>query len=196
MHRIKNIIKKILSYKKYRMRSYGKNTYISPISKIRGYKKIDVSNNCLISDLVSLNVEGDLSEIVMRENSKFNRNCSIHVRNSKFEIGENSYLNECCTVIGIEDITIGNNVMIAPKCNIISANHNYDNKEIDMLFQGDYAKGITIEDNVWIGTNATILDGVNIGSGSIIAAGSVVCKDVQPNCIYGGVPAKLIKKRI
>lgn len=84
--------------------------------------------------------------------------------------------------------------MVAPI--IISANHNYDNKDIDMLFQGDYVKGISIGSNVWIGTNVTILEGVSIGSGSIIAAGSVVCNDIPENCIYGEVPAKLIKNRM
>jgi acetyltransferase-like isoleucine patch superfamily enzyme len=51
-------------------------------------------------------------------------------------------------------------------------------------------------DNIWVGANTTILDGVIIGEGAIIAAGSVVTKSVPPNCIVGGVPAKIIKERI
>ena len=59
-----------------------------------------------------------------------------------------------------------------------------------------FSKGdIVIEDDVWVGVNVTILSGVKIGQGAIIAAGSVVTKDVEPYSIYGGVPAKLIKKR-
>ena len=192
----KKIIKNIISYKKYLFGKSGTKCYVSPNTHIRGFKHIFIDDEVLIMDMVSLNMVGEDSLIYMKTNTRINRGCSIYMRNSKFEIGLNSYLNEFCTVIGIADITIGENVMIAPKCNIISANHNYSRSDVDMLYQGDYAEGIKIGNNVWIGTNVTILDGVTIGDGSIIAAGSVVSKDIPDNCIFGGVPAKFIKNRV
>ena len=57
-------------------------------------------------------------------------------------------------------------------------------------------QGITIDDDVWIGANCTILDGINIGKGCVIAAGAVVNKSLLPFSVVGGVPAKLLKKRV
>jgi acetyltransferase-like isoleucine patch superfamily enzyme len=92
-------------------------------------------------------------------------------------------------------IEIGNNVMMGPCVNIIAENHNYEDVEIPMNAQGVNNIGIKIEDDVWIGTRATILDGVHIGKGAIIAAGAVVNKPVPPYAIVGGVPAKILKLR-
>lgn len=75
-------------------------------------------------------------------------------------------------------ITIGSNVMIGPKCSLFAENHVFDCKDTTIKEQGVKQKGITIEDDCWIGSNTIILDGVTIGKGSVIAAGSVISKDV------------------
>ncbi|MCB0745406.1 MAG: acyltransferase [Ignavibacteriae bacterium] len=92
-------------------------------------------------------------------------------------------------------IQIGDYVMVGPNVAIIGGNHNFDSTETPMRTQGGTNKGIVIENDVWIGANATILDGVKISKGSIIAAGAVVTKDTKPFSINGGVPAKFIKSR-
>lgn len=86
-------------------------------------------------------------------------------------------------------IFIGDNVLIAPRVNILSVNHPTD----PALRTGLILKPVRISNNVWIGAGATILPGVNIGENAIIAAASVVAKDVPPNCIVAGNPAKIIK---
>lgn len=93
-------------------------------------------------------------------------------------------------------IEIGNNVMIGPHCTMIAENHNYADKTMDMIKQGVSNIGIQVKDNVWIGANVTILDGVVIETGCILAAGAVVTKSTEPNGIYAGIPAKKIKDRI
>ena len=75
-------------------------------------------------------------------------------------------------------ITIGSNVMLGPKCSLFAENHVFENIDATIKEQGVKQKGITIEDDCWIGSNTIILDGVTIGKGSVIAAGSVVSKDV------------------
>ncbi|MCZ4244149.1 acyltransferase [Pedobacter punctiformis] len=92
-------------------------------------------------------------------------------------------------------IDIGNNVMMGPRVGLFAENHKFERTDIPMHEQGVEREFITIEDDCWIGTNSVILSGVTIGKGSIIAAGSVVTKSVEPYSIMGGVPAKLIKKR-
>jgi acetyltransferase-like isoleucine patch superfamily enzyme len=93
-------------------------------------------------------------------------------------------------------IEIGKNVMIGPSVNLIAENHNFADANIPMKEQGVNRKGIKIEDDCWIGTQSTVLDGVTIGEGSIIAAGAVVTKDIPAFSIVGGVPAKIIKNRM
>jgi acetyltransferase-like isoleucine patch superfamily enzyme len=92
-------------------------------------------------------------------------------------------------------IIIGENVIMGPGVSFHSENHIYEDIHIPIRLQGEIRKGIVVEDNCWIGAKCTILDGVRIGKGSIIAAGSVVTRDVLEESVVGGIPAKLIKKR-
>jgi acetyltransferase-like isoleucine patch superfamily enzyme len=105
------------------------------------------------------------------------------------EIGKNVIVNHACTFMSIGGIIIEDNVLIGPKVNIITADHSTNPDERDSII----ASPVCIRENVWIGANATILKGVTIGINSVVAAGSVVTKDIPDNCIYGGVPAKHIK---
>jgi len=92
-------------------------------------------------------------------------------------------------------ITIGNNVLIGPNVVISSASHNVDyrirNRDNDMDITG---APVVIEDNVWIGANVTVMPGVTIGRHSVVGAGSVVTRDVPPDTIVAGVPAKVVRK--
>ena len=80
-------------------------------------------------------------------------------------------------------ITIGKNVMFGPKCSLFAENHVFSNKDISIKSQVVQQKGITIEDDCWIGSNVTILDGVTIGKGSVIGAGTLVTKDIPAGSV-------------
>jgi acetyltransferase-like isoleucine patch superfamily enzyme len=111
-------------------------------------------------------------------------------------IGANTQINPFTVIYGCSDIRIGNNVMIAPHCMIVSGTHNHHQTDIPMRFAGSPSKGpIVIEDDVWIGANCTIVDNITIGTGAVIGANSVVTKDVPSFSIVGGVPAKIIGAR-
>ena len=110
-------------------------------------------------------------------------------------IGERSGIGVNASIQG--PLTIGKYVMMGPDVIIYTKNHCFERTDIPMLSQGDdQALAVTIEDDVWIGARVIILPGVVIGRGSIIGAGSVVTKNVEPYSIMGGVPAKIIKKRM
>lgn len=104
-------------------------------------------------------------------------------------------------IAGISKIRIGNKVMFGPHVFMISGAHRtdligkymIDISEKEKLPEND--KDITVQDDVWIGANAIILKGVTVGMGSVVAAGSVVTKDVEPYSIVAGVPAKKIRDR-
>ena len=80
--------------------------------------------------------------------------------------------------------------MLAPKVSLLSEGHPISAKGRQTLTTGK----IQIKKNVWIGANATILQGVTIGENSVVAAGAIVSKDVPDNSVVGGIPAKVIKK--
>lgn len=92
-------------------------------------------------------------------------------------------------------ITIGKNVMFGPKCSLFAENHVFSDTESSIKSQGVQQKGITVEDDCWIGSNVTILDGVTIGKGSVIGAGALVTKDIPAGSVVIDKRIKMIRKR-
>ena len=92
-------------------------------------------------------------------------------------------------------ITIGKNVMFGPKCSLFAENHVFSDTQTSIKSQGVMQKGITVEDDCWIGSNVTILDGVTIGKGSVIGAGTLVTKDVPAGSVVVDKRDKVIRNR-
>ena len=108
------------------------------------------------------------------------------------EVGENFFANYNFVVLDGAKVSIGNNVFIAPNVGLHTAGHPLDSKQRN---QGiEYAKPITIEDDVWIGAGVQVCPGVTIGRGAVIAAGAVVTKEIPPYTVAAGVPAKVIRQ--
>lgn len=108
------------------------------------------------------------------------------------EIGEETFINMNVVMLDGAKITIGSHVLIGPSVQLYTASHSLDYRS--RLKWETFCKPITIEDSVWIGGNSVINQGVTIGARSVIAANSVVNSDVPPDCLYGGTPAKLIRR--
>lgn len=106
-------------------------------------------------------------------------------------LGDNFLMNYNGIILDIAPVTIGDNVMIGPNTMIVTVGHPLSAKERRNHIA--IAKPVTIGNDVWIGGNVTVLPGVTIGNNVVVAAGSVVTKDVPDNSLVGGVPAKLIK---
>lgn len=105
-------------------------------------------------------------------------------------MGKNVFINSGCRFQDQGGITIGDDTLIGHNVVLATLNHNIDpNKRADMI-----PASIVIGKKVWIGANSTVLPGVRLGDGAIVAAGAVVSKNVSENTIVGGVPAKIIKK--
>ena len=111
----------------------------------------------------------------------------------KIIIGKECRINEN---VYIQSAIIGDYVLIAPNVAILASSHVYKDKSIPIIYQSEtIINPVIIEDNVWIGRNVIIMPGIRIGKGAIIGAGAVVTKDVPPEAIAGGVPAKVLKYR-
>lgn len=113
---------------------------------------------------------------------------------SKVSLGNRSEIGINCHVGG--EVHIGNDVMMGPDCRFITVNHEFRRTDIPMIDQGvTKEKPIFIGNDVWIGMNVIILGGCNVGNGAVIAAGSVVAKDVPDYAVVGGNPARIIRYR-
>jgi galactoside O-acetyltransferase len=135
--------------------------------------------------------------ILFKGKAFIGRNSFLSAQDGEIIIGKNF---SCNTNLHLNasiqgKIIIGDDVLIGPNCVIRSSDHIHADINIPIKKQGHISEEILIGDNVWIGANTTILKGVKIGNGSIIAAGAVVNKNVDNLSIVGGVPIKHIKYR-
>lgn len=113
----------------------------------------------------------------------------------KIKIGNNVRIGESSYFNGAGEISIGNNVKFGPRVFIWSSNHDYYKPDALPFGSKSHHKKVTIEDNVWIGACASLVPGVKVGEGAVVAMCSVVTKDVPPCAVVGGNPAKLLKYR-
>lgn len=173
--------------------------FIGSNCKILFKHKIEIGRFVFFGDNVYINA-------LCKHGVKIGNNVSI-LRNSQIEctgvltnlgegliIGNNVGIAQNCFIQVRGKVSIGNNVIIGPNVSIFSENHNHGIPDVPIVYQGVLRKGVEIKDGCWIGTKSTILDGVIIGENSIVAAGSVVIKNVEAGTIVGGVPAKFIKR--
>lgn len=128
---------------------------------------------------------------------KFNGNNILLYGEGQIIIGENSYIGENSTIQSIKNfkVKIGKNCAISHNVRIYTAskdaNQNFNIGKVEKIKSGN----VNIQNGVWIGANVFINPGITIGENSVIGANSVVTKDLEKNCIYGGVPAKFISRK-
>ncbi|UKB81939.1 sugar O-acetyltransferase [Chryseobacterium sp. MEBOG06] len=107
------------------------------------------------------------------------------------EVGENFYANHNLVILDCAKVQFGDNVFIGPNCSFYTAGHPLDAKQRN---QGlEYARPITVGDNVWLGGNVVVLPGVSIGKNSVVGAGSVVTKDIPDSVVAVGNPCRVVR---
>lgn len=144
--------------------------------KKRFGKGISIGNHCTIYNNCQI-VTDDIDE-----------QCGI-------VIGNNCHFNYGCYLSGTGGLTIGNDCLFGPGVKLITGGHKFDDTSISIIAQGLTRGSLIIGDNIWVGAGAIILPNVKIQNGAVIAAGSVVNKNVDENAIMAGVPCKVIGYR-
>jgi len=134
----------------------------------------------VFSDLIGQHVDADFSLI-----PPFYTTGGENIR-----VGRNVFINQNCTMYDLGGIDIDDDVMIGPNVNIITSSHPVEPSQRRAFV---IAKPIVIERNVWIAAGVTVIGGVTIGENSVVAAGSVVTRNVPPNMLVAGNPARVIR---
>jgi len=194
----------------------GKNARLFKYSYLRSNGSLEIGDNCLICSDAQIIVDqkGSIKigahfsiekNCILRSNSicDIGDNVSISSFSSIFprekgyagtlSIGSGTHIANGCVLDICGDLLIGRDVALGSGCIIYTHNHRYDVEGVAAWQGGVIIKPVVIEDGAWIGSNVIVLPGVTIGKCAVIAAGSVVTKDVPAASIYGGNPAKLIK---
>lgn len=152
--------------------SIGKDCRINFSASFCGNRPIRIGNNCSIRNYALLSPG-----------------------HGSIEIGDNCAIGAFNYIDGNGGVVIGNNVHFGPHCAVYSADHTFEDRNVPICSQPLKYKTVIFEDDIWVGSHSVITAGVRIGSGSVIAAGSVVTKDVAPYSVVAGVPAKLKRYR-
>lgn len=161
--------------------SCGKNVKFEDFSEIQGL----CTDGLVFGDYVTIS-----RGVMIRPSSYYGNDLG-----KGLVMGENSSIGPYGYVGCSGKITIGKNVMFGPKCSLFAENHNFSDMESSIKSQGVNQKGITVEDDCWIGSNVVILDGVTIGKGSVIGAGTLVTKDIPAGSVVMDKREKRVQER-
>lgn len=192
---IRSFCYKFLFEKSFFSSFIGKNVEIKYFSEICLGKNVFIDKNVYLHS-------GKPDGIKIGNHTRILDSARLHIWNFKniphsgIKIGSHCSIGQFCLIHGHGGVKIGNHVMLAPQVIIDPGEHKRNLLNIPMIHQGNVFKGVVIEDDVWIGSGAIILNGVRIGKGSIIGAGSIVNKNVPAYVVAAGCPAKIIKKRV
>lgn len=174
----------------------GKSVNIQPNVRFIGTDTIEIGDNVRIYSGSYISNKGN--QICLERNVSIDRGVDIRAYDHKgggIYIGEDTYIGPYVCMAGPGLIRIGRDCMIASHSSLYANNHVFADPNRKFREQGLSIKGIVIEDDCWLGTGVRVLDGVTIGRGSVIGAGSVVTKDIPPFSVAVGTPAKVIRRR-
>ena len=167
----------------FRLRFFGKPIHIHPTTRLGP------------GSVIRIFPSGEDYSIKIGAHCWIEENVRIMTYGGNIEIGNHSSVNDFTVIRGGGGIKIGSNVRIGPHCVLSGISHRFDRTDIPICEQGPVRKPILIEDDVWIGANTTVIDGVTIATGVVIGAGSVVTRKIPPYTIVGGNPARVIRHR-
>ncbi len=161
---------------------------------LRNPGKIRLGTKVIIDDLAGLDARGESASITLGDYVSLGRNSLLVAKDATIELGNGVNIGSSCRIASQTKVKIGESTLIAAYCYIGPGNHQRDGDQPLISSSMALKGGVEIGAHVWVGTRATILDGVKIGDGAIIGAHSLVREDVPAGAIVAGTPAKIIQQ--
>jgi acetyltransferase-like isoleucine patch superfamily enzyme len=179
-----------------RLGALGQGCRIEPGVSFQYPGRIWIGNGTGIGRNVTLRANTEQTPgIELGEGCSINDAVVINANRGFVSLGDRSWLGPFCLVYGNGGVTIGRNVLVAGHSSINTVSHAAERCDIPINDQPVITDPVVIEDDVWIGLNAVVLQGVTLGRGSIVGAGAVVTKSIPPWSIAVGVPARVVGRR-
>jgi acetyltransferase-like isoleucine patch superfamily enzyme len=174
----------------------GRNVVFGVNVTLRHPHKIQIGDNVVIDDQCCLDAKGtDNRGIVIGEGVFIGRNTILSCKNGDILIDDRANLGFNCEIFSASRVRVGKSILMAAYTYLVGGDHLYDRTDIPVLDQGRTARGIDVDDNVWLGTHVVVTDGSRIGRDAIVGAGAVVVGEIPDFAIATGIPAKVVRDR-
>ncbi|MCU0257241.1 MAG: acyltransferase [Vicinamibacterales bacterium] len=174
----------------------GRNVVFGQNVVLRHPARIRIGDNVVVDDHCLLDAKGETNEGITIGSGVFiGRNTILSCKNGDIAIGDRANIGFNCEVFSGSRVTIGTDTLLAAYCYVAGGDHEYGDASRPVAEQGRRSRGVSVGDDVWIGTGAKILDGIRVGSHAIIGAGAVVRIDVPDYAVAAGRAARIVGTR-
>jgi len=176
----------------------GKGVIFGRNITIRHPKKITIGDNTVIDDNVVLDAKGEKNEgIQIGENVYIGRNTILSCKEGSIYLEDFCNISANCMLLSETEVRLGKFCFLAGQCYLVAGgNHSFKDISIPIMFQPSYSKGgITVGEDVWLGAGVIVLDGANVGKGTVVGAGAAVTESLPEYSVAFGSPAKKVKNR-
>lgn len=176
----------------------GKGVVFGRNITVRHPKKITIGNNTVIDDNVVLDAKGEKNEgIQIGENVYIGRNTILSCKEGSIYLEDFCNISANCMLLSETEVRLGKFCFLAGQCYLVAGgNHSFKDTSVPIMFQPSFSKGgIKVREDVWLGAGVIVLDGANVGKGTVVGAGAVVTESLPEYCIAVGSPAQKVKDR-
>jgi acetyltransferase-like isoleucine patch superfamily enzyme len=180
----------------WRTEAFGDGAEVEPGARLECPEKIRIGDGARVARNAVLRANTDSRPgIVIGTQSSILENALVNASLGSVLVGNNAWIGPFCLIYGNGGVRIGNDVLVAGHTALNTVSHRVGRRDLPIRSQGLEMAPLVIEDDVWIGLNAVVLQGVTVGRGAVVAAGAVVTRDVPPYSIVRGVPARVVGER-
>jgi acetyltransferase-like isoleucine patch superfamily enzyme len=179
-------------------KNMGKGVVFGRNITLRHPKKISIGDNTFIDDNVVLDAKGKENlGIAIGANVYIGRNTILSCKEGSVFLDDYCNLSANCMLLSETEIRLGKYCFLAGQCYLVAGgNHSFSDTSVPIMFQPSYSKGgISVGEDVWLGAGVIVLDGANVGKGTVVGAGAVVTESLPEYCIAVGSPAQKVKDR-
>ncbi len=174
----------------------GRNVTFGANIVLRHPHKIRIGDNVVVDDGCCLDAKGTSNNgITIGDGVFIGRNTILSCKNGDIVVDDHANIGFNCEIFSGSRVRLGKHALVAAYTYLVGGDHEYDRTDIPVLYQGRVARGIEVDDNVWLGAHVVVADGARVGRDAIIGAGAVVIGEIPPYHIAAGVPAKILRDR-